>query len=131
MTTPNVRQPHLLSAGSPPLLRGHHCPTCGRVFFPPDPFACEKCGTAAAELREVDLTSTGTITAAATVHRHHYDTPETPFTVAVIELDDGPVLKSVVLDGSDADVGRRVVGTLIESAIEPGTVDLRFQLENR
>ena len=129
MTAPTVRQPHLLAAGPPPTLKGHHCPTCGRTFFPPDPFACEKCGTPVDRLSEVELAARGVITAAATVHRHHHPSPATPFTVAVIELDDGPVLKSVVLDGSDRDVGRRVRGCLVESAIDEGTVDLRFELE--
>ena len=126
-----VRQPHLLDAGPPPRLRAHSCPTCGRTFFPPDPFACEKCGTPAADLTEVTLAAAGRITAAATVHRHHHPTPETPFTVATIELDDGPVLKSVVIDGSDGDVGARVHGVLVPSAVEEGTVDLRFELESR
>ena len=129
MTDAPIRQPHLLDAGSPPRLKGHQCPNCGRRFFPPDPFACEGCGTEAHELTEIDLASAGTIRAAATVHRHHYPKPETPFTVATIELDDGPVLKSVVLDAADSDVGRRVVGVLVESAVDPETLDLRFRLE--
>ena len=127
--TPVVRQPHLLDAGPPPRLRGHHCPTCGHTFFPPDPFACERCGTEASDLRDTQLAATGTIRAAATVHRHHHPSPETPFTVAVIELDDGPVLKSVVVDGSDSDVGARVEGILVPSAVEEEKVDLRFRLE--
>jgi len=126
-----VRQPHLLDAGPPPRLRGHSCPTCGRTFFPPDPFACEKCGTPAGQLTGVTLTAAGRITAAATVHRHHHPSPETPFTVATIELDEGPVLKSVVIGASDADVGARVRGVLVPSAVDEATVDLRFELEQR
>jgi len=123
-----LRQPHLLHEGPPLTLRGHRCTGCDRVFFPPDPFACERCGADLDQLEEIALTAEGTIRAAATVHRHHHPTPPTPFTVAVIELDEGPVLKSMVLDASDADVGARVCGVLVDSAIEEGTADLRFQL---
>jgi uncharacterized OB-fold protein len=129
MNQPAIRQPHLLTAGPPPRLLGHRCRSCERVLFPPDPFGCERCGATAECLDTVELAAAGTIRAAATVHRHHHPSPETPFTVAVIELDDGPALKSVVLDGGDGDVGRRVVGELVPSAVEEGTLDLRFRLE--
>jgi uncharacterized protein len=129
MSQQTVRQPRLLTAGPPPTLLGHRCRSCERVFFPPDPFACERCGAETEQLESVDLRASGTIRAAARVHRHHHPTPETPFTVATIELDDGPALKSVVLDASDDDVGKRVRGVLVPSAIEPETFDLRFELE--
>ena len=129
MTEQAVRQPHLLTAGSPPMLKGHHCTACGRVFFPPDPYSCERCGASLDRLEPVDLRAAGTIRAAAQVHRHHHPSPTAPFTVAIIELDDGPVLKSVVLDAGDGDVGARVRGVLVTSAITEHTVDLRFELE--
>ena len=66
----------------------------------------------------------------ATVHRHHQDHPATPFTVGIIELVDGPVIKAIV-QGEEASVGSPVEGKLVPTEItDNGTqlVDLYFQV---
>tara|TARA_Y100000768_G_scaffold97313_1_gene70938 strand:+ start:13316 stop:13519 length:204 start_codon:yes stop_codon:yes gene_type:complete len=64
------------------------------------------------------------------VHRHHRPAPITPFTVAVIELVGGPVVKAIV-EGDDVVVGSSVEGFLApEDKDDAGKVivDLRFRI---
>ncbi len=113
------------------MIVGHRCRSCGRVAFPPDPYACEQCGADGSELDEVELAASGEIRAVATVHRHHRPEPPTPFTVATIVLDDGVSLKGVLTDGPGAEVGARVRGVTVPAGEdEDGTaiVDLRFEV---
>lgn len=124
--------------GDRPTIVGQECARCGRRAFPPDPYGCERCGADVASLQPIDLPATGTVHAVATVHRHHHPSPETPFTVATIVLDDGITLKGVLATDADTDtgtetvaVGRRVEGTTVPFDVdEDGTevVDLRFRL---
>ncbi len=94
-----------------PFLIGQQCRHCARVAFPPDPYGCEACGALIDQLEPIELRAAGVVQAVATVHRHHRDVPPTPFTVAAIVLDDGPLLKAVLTDrSSEADVGDRVCG---------------------
>jgi uncharacterized OB-fold protein len=100
------------------------------VAFPPDPYGCEKCGSQHDDLEELDLEAKGTVRAVATVHRHHHASPPTPFTVAVIDLVGGPVIKAIVA-GGEVRVGVAVEGVLVEDVEDPeGTVmvDLQFQV---
>ena len=55
--------------------------------------------------------------AVATVHRHHRSTPVTPFTVGVIGLVGGPVVKAIV-EGDSV-----VVGSTVEGFLTPGEQD--------
>ncbi len=132
MATVRARYPQLVQLDDPPSIVGHRCLRCRRTAFPPDPYGCEQCGADAEQLEPIPLSASGTIGAVVTVHRHHNPRPETPFTVATIVLDDGPVLKGR-LDGdiSEARVGARVVGVLVPwETDEEGTevVDLAFRL---
>ena len=64
------------------------------------------------------------------LHRHHQDHPATPFTVGIIELVDGPVIKAIV-QGEEASVGSPVEGKLVPTEItDNGTqlVDFYFQV---
>ena len=109
-----ARYPRLMIPDDPPRILGHECRACGRRAFPPDPYGCERCGATVDELAPIELVAAGTIHALATVHRHHHDRPETPFTVASIVLDDGITLKGVLAgDRSDARqrAGRRSPST--------------------
>ena len=68
--------------------------------------------------------------AVATVHRHHRPSPTTPFTVAVIELSGGPVIKAIVA-GSEVGVGAEVEGVLVqdlEDTDDNMLVDLQFRV---
>lgn len=106
-------RPELLgnSSDGTPFLIGQRCRHCSRVAFPPDPYGCEACGALIDQLDCVELRAAGVVQAVATVHRHHREVPPTPFTVAAIVLDDGPLLKAVLTDQSaGAQVGDRVYG---------------------
>lgn len=118
--------PELLGTASDgtPFLIGHRCQHCSRVAFPPDPYGCESCGALLDQLEPTELRASGVVQAVATVHRHHREVPPTPFTVAAIVLDDGPLLKAVLADESaDAQVGDCVRG-VAEPADSP--LPLRF-----
>lgn len=124
------RRPRLLRLGDTPTIVGHRCTSCSRVAFPPDPYGCEQCGATADALADIELQPTGTITALATVHRHHRPQPEVPFTVATITLDAGVSLKGVLLSGEAASVGDRVRGVLVPYEIDDDgieVVDLQFE----
>ncbi|MCP5028083.1 MAG: hypothetical protein GY929_17545 [Actinomycetia bacterium] len=123
--------PRLLRLGDRPTIVGHRCRACGRVAFPPDPYACERCGAVVDHLDEVELIAEGSIHAVATVHRHHKPEPPTPFTVATIVLDDQVTVKGMLVDSAGADVGARVRGVTVPAGEdEDGTllVDLRFEV---
>ena len=68
--------------------------------------------------------------AVATVHRHHRSSPVTPFTVGVIGLVGGPVVKAIV-EGAGVVVGSTVEGFLVpDEQDDDGNVvmDLRFRV---
>lgn len=118
---PAQGRPLLTTSGSQPLLAGHRCEECGRVAFPPDPYGCEACGATVDRLSPVDLPARGRIRALAEVHRHHRPEPPTPFTVATIVLEAGPVLKAVLDQPHGwSRVGAEVIGVVTEGG------DLRF-----
>ena len=128
--TIQARHPHLLRLTDPPVILGHRCTSCSRVAFPPDPYGCEQCGSSCEDLEELDLEARGTVHAVATVHRHHRPSPTTPFTVAVIELSGGPVIKAIVA-GSEVGVGAEVEGVLVqdlEDTDDNMLVDLQFRV---
>jgi uncharacterized OB-fold protein len=130
-----ARYPELTTVGDPPTILGQECGACGRRFFPPDPYGCERCGAGIDALSEIELGASGSIHAVATVHRHHHPRPETPFTVATIVLDDGITLKGVLEgDPSGATVGTRVNGVVVAwGRDDDGTevVDLRFATDEQ
>jgi hypothetical protein len=78
-----------------PVLNGTQCTRCKRVYFPPIGVGCEICGALAEDLLPTAIAVTGTIHALAEVHMHHGD-PETPFTIAEIALDAGPLIRAMV-----------------------------------
>ena len=129
MTT-QARHPHLLKLTDPPIMLGHRCTRCRRVAFPPDPYGCEKCGSQHDDLEEFVLEAKGTVRAVATVHRHHHASPPTPFTVAVIDLVGGPVIKAIVA-GAGVSVGTEVEGVLVQDVEDAEgniLVDLQFRV---
>tara|TARA_Y100000588_G_scaffold346253_1_gene394130 strand:+ start:1181 stop:1435 length:255 start_codon:yes stop_codon:yes gene_type:complete len=81
------------------------------------------------ELEEFELEASGSVRAVATVHRHHHPAPTTPFTVGVVELVGGPVLKAIV-EGDEVAVGDSVVGVLVDGEDNEGNpvVDLHFRI---
>ena len=75
-------------------LRLQRCDACTKAYFPPRPF-CPECGS-----REVSVFKAS---GKATLHSYvinHMKAPgfEPPYTVAVVELEEGPRLMSNILD---------------------------------
>ena len=56
------------------------------------------------------------MTAAAVVHRHGRPEPATPFVVAEVHLDAGPVLKAIVrgAEPSEVTIGTRMHGVMLD-----------------
>ena len=109
-----------------PALIGGEC-ACGHVFFPLQPYGCEKCG--GLELKEKALSGVGTLLASARVHLHAGKGREAPFTVGAIALDDGPIVRTLIEgNGGDLHPGDRMATTLVAVTDAEGapSLDLRF-----
>ena len=118
------------SAGIP-TLNGGRCRACGYVFFPRQQYGCESCGAPAEQLDAVSLAGRGQLHSLATVHLHQAKGIETPFTVGVILLDDGPAIRSLLSSrtGEGLQAGDRMAAvTCSQGADEHGheVVELRF-----
>lgn len=118
-----------------PVLKGARCRACGYVFFPPQSYGCESCGALPTELEPLNLRGRGALQSFATVHVHHGKGIEVPFTIGVIALDDGPIIRSVLAERTDQGlrIGDRMHSTLVAAgADDKGTdlVELRFTREN-
>lgn len=116
---------------SAPVLLGGRC-ECGFVFFPMQTFGCERCGRNGVALTPCSLAGHGRLRSFATVHLHADDKRKTPFVIGAIELDDGPIVRTL-LDGVSAErniAGARVEAVLIAVDAESGAqaLDLRFKL---
>jgi uncharacterized OB-fold protein len=115
--------------GSPVLLGGR-C-ECGHVFFPMQTFGCERCGKFGAALQPLALRSRGRLRAAATVHVHADPARSAPFVIGTIALDDGPLIRTLLLSSSAEDhaPGARVAAVLVPVEIDNGqqALDLRFR----
>jgi uncharacterized OB-fold protein len=81
------------------------CTACGRFQFYPRP-VCLGCRSDRLEWREVS--GRGTVYSATTVHLRYDPAFEPPYTVAMVELDEGPRLLTQIVDG-EAPIGSRVM----------------------
>ena len=92
-------------------LVAHKCGNCGRVYFPPRDI-CPVCHRdSIGKMTEQELAGTGSIVSYTVVH----DAPmafsrQKPYIIALIELDEGPVITGQIVDRdpSDVDFGKRV-----------------------
>ncbi|HEY8537713.1 MAG TPA: OB-fold domain-containing protein [Steroidobacteraceae bacterium] len=113
-----------------PVLLGGRC-ECGHIFFPMQTFGCERCGRFGKALQPMQLRGHGRLRAAATVHVHADEKRPTPFTVGTIELDDGPVIRTLLLNASPdhAAPGTEVEAMFVEVETSDGekVLDLRFR----
>lgn len=117
------------SAADPahPALLGGAC-RCGYVFFPMQNFGCERCGATNLEPRA--LTGRGKLIASARVHLHAGKHRQAPFTVGSIALEDGPIVRTILIDSERGfKPGDAVVTTLVEVPDAEGhaKLDLRFE----
>jgi uncharacterized OB-fold protein len=117
-------------APAAPALLGGACAACGYVFFPMQRYGCEKCG--GQDLRPRVLSGAGTLLASARVHLHAGKGREAPFTVGSIQLDDGPIVRTLLAeDGLAPAPGARMATTLVPTHDAQGEprLDLRFAPE--
>lgn len=113
-----------------PVLRGGRC-ECGFVFFPMQTFGCERCGRNGEALAPYSLAGRGRLRAVATVHVHADDKRKTPFVIGAIELDEGPIVRTL-LEGISAE--RNLTDARVEAVLTPvdtvpgaQALDLRFR----
>jgi len=114
-----------------PKLNGGRCRACGYVFFPPQSYGCEICGASGDELQPFALKGEGKLRSFATVHLHPGKGIEAPFTVGVILLDDGPAVRAILTQKTEAGlkIGDRMHAAIFQvSSDEGGTGanELRF-----
>ncbi len=119
------------SPGETPTLNGGRCRACGYVFFPPQSYGCEICGASGDELHPLALKGEGTLRSFATVHLHPGKGIEAPFTVGVILLDDGPAVRAILTQKTDAGlkIGDRMHATIFKASSDDGGAganELRF-----
>lgn len=133
MPTRKAVHPELYSLDSAghPSLNGGKCRACGYVFFPPQHYGCESCGAPPDKLDAVQLAGRGRLHSYATVHLHQGKDIEAPFTVGLIVLDDGPAIRSLLTERTDAGlaVGDRMASVLVAAGTDSDgseMVELRF-----
>jgi uncharacterized OB-fold protein len=135
MHMPDLLKPNLYrregseSLPSCPALLGGEC-DCGYVFFPFQSYGCERCGRT--NLRKRALTGRGKLLASARVHLHASKTREAPFTVGAITLDDGPIVRTLLVDDDKPFRPGDTVVTMLAAARDADgneKLDLRFQRE--
>jgi uncharacterized protein len=112
-----------------PALLGGICEN-GHVCFPLQHYGCERCGSV--DLRPRLLAGVGCLLASARVHLHAGKGREAPFTVGAVQLDDGPIVRTLILaDAAPLPAGTRMATTLVPAADAEGRpcLDLRFEPE--
>jgi uncharacterized OB-fold protein len=130
---PRLLKPELYEQreDGPPALLGGRC-ECGYVFFPMQTFGCEQCGRRGAALQPMSLRGRGRLRAAATVHVHADEKRPAPFVIGTIALDDGPVIRTLLLDAppDEQAPGKQVEAVLVPVEGTPDVLDLRFRVVN-
>jgi uncharacterized protein len=118
-------------SNAPPQLHGGRC-RCGYVFFPFQDYGCEMCGGGISELTPTLLPAKGKLVASARVLVHGRKDRQAPFVVVAVQLDDGPVVRTLLATDRDEPllVGAPMHAKLVEvgrSDSGAATVDLRFE----
>ena len=121
----------LYSGSAEPALNGARCSACGYVFFPPQWYGCEVCGAGIEQLEAKALAGHGKLSSFATVHLHQGKGIEAPFTVGVVVLDDGPAIRALLTEKTDAGlkIGDRMRAVLVAAADDESNApvnELRF-----
>lgn len=115
-----------------PTLHGVRCRSCLTAFFPPFGVGCEVCGAPGEALERALLAAAGIIYSTAVVHHHPGTDIATPFTMAEIQLDAGPLIRATLTGPVPADaIGARVEGRWIPAGADENgdeVTELRFAL---
>ncbi|HWD68201.1 MAG TPA: hypothetical protein VG227_09600 [Caulobacteraceae bacterium] len=112
-----------------PALLGAVCAR-GHVFFPLQRYGCEHCGSL--DIEPKPLSGVGRLLASARVHIHAGTTREAPFTIGSIQLDDGPIVRTLIeASASPLPAGTRMATRLVAVVDADGRacLDLRFTPE--
>ena len=109
-------------------LRAHRivvqrCPACGQTRFPPMP-SCPSCGTPGAD--DVEATGTGSVYSFVRVHRAFSSdhAADVPYTVVVVDLDEGCRVLGRIEDHGPAAIGDHVTAFYVDHAT---WTELRFR----
>lgn len=125
-----LAHPSLYALDSEGTLKLHagQCVHCGRVGFPRQEYGCEACGAHGTALVDVDLAATGELISFAEVRRHNGADINTPFVMAEVRLDAGPLLRGTLSSRHAAglQVGERLYGTLVAGDRPGSPLELRF-----
>lgn len=99
----------------------------GFVSYPFQEHGSENNGDHGERLRRVPLAGTGTIAAVTEIHLAPNRHVSAPYTLASVVLDEGPMVRSVLIDASDAGIGTRVRAVTVPIERGDGPVaELRF-----
>jgi uncharacterized OB-fold protein len=100
-------------------LRAQRCTACGKLRHPPRP-TCSECGSF--DLEWVKLSGRGTIYTYAVSHQAIHPALEgrIPHTSILVQLEEGPLLTSNLVEGED----RVAIGLPVEVVFEPVTDDI-------
>jgi len=109
-------------------LLGGRC-ACGHVFFPMQTHGCEICGRHGVDLQSMTLNGRGTLLSSTVVHLHADKARTAPFTIGKVMLDEGPVVRTLLVD-PDRPIapGTRMVSLMV--SVGDSAVDLRFAPES-
>ncbi|MWA01600.1 hypothetical protein F8568_014690 [Actinomadura sp. LD22] len=110
----------------PPRLRGGTCRVCGLVFFPFQTYGCEQCGAYGDALQPSPLKGHGTVRATTVVHRHADPRRPAPFSVVQVDLDEGPMVRGVVAEGVELEVGASAQLVKVADAGDDELLAVRF-----
>lgn len=97
------------------------CAACGYLRWPPGPM-CPQCQTIGNDW--VDVRPTGTLYSYATYHRalNPVFTDAVPYTVGLVELDDGPRMYGRLIGDYETDRG----GAAVHAVFQPVTPEVTF-----
>lgn len=90
------------------VLHARMCSSCGHMLFPPQLYGCPACGALADRLTPVTLPAAGRLHSFAVVNLHQVY--QTPYTIAEVELDAGPIVRSLFDPAVEPVIGGHVVG---------------------
>ncbi len=109
-------------------LLGGRC-ACGHVFFPMQTHGCEVCGRHGADLQSMTLSGHGTLLSSTVVPLHADKARTVPFAIGKVMLDDGPVVRTLLLDpAKEIAPGTRMISRVV--SVGDSTADLRFAPES-
>ncbi|GAD82159.1 hypothetical protein FEK33_12200 [Nocardia asteroides NBRC 15531] len=80
----------------------------GFVSYPFQEYGSENNGDHGDRVRRIALAGRGTVTAVTDIHLAPNHRVGAPYTLASIVLDEGPMVRSVLIDGRDAGIDTRV-----------------------